>query len=78
MSVEKEIAILFAGAYGYLDDYAVDSVKEYETQMLEFMESKHDDILSEIKEKGDISDELEGKMKKALDDFKGVFQPSAV
>ena len=77
MSVEKEIAILFAGAYGYLDDYAVDSVSEYETQMIEFMESKHADVLSEIKEKGDISDELEGKMKKALDDFKGVFQPSA-
>ena len=76
MSVEKEIAILFAGAYGYLDDYTVDSVSEYETQMIEFMESKHADILSEIKEKGDISDELEGKMKKALDDFKGVFQPS--
>jgi F-type H+-transporting ATPase subunit alpha len=77
MSVEKEIAILFAGAYGYLDEYPVESVSEYETQMLEFMESKHAGVLSEIKEKGDISDELEGKMKKALDDFKGVFQPSA-
>ncbi len=77
MSVEKEIVILFAGAHGYLDAYTVDSVSEYETQMLEFMESKHADILSEIKEKGAISDELEEKMKKALDEFKGVFQPSA-
>jgi F-type H+-transporting ATPase subunit alpha len=77
MSVEKEVAILFAGAQGYLDDCAVESISEYEAQMLEFMESKHSDILSEIKEKGDISDELEERMKKALDDFKGVFQPSA-
>jgi F-type H+-transporting ATPase subunit alpha len=77
MSVEKEIAILFAGAYGYLDDHPVESVSEYETQMIEYMESKHTDVLSEIKEKGDISDELEEKMKKALDEFKDVFQPSA-
>jgi F-type H+-transporting ATPase subunit alpha len=76
MSAEKEVAILFAGAFGYLDDCPLESVSEYETQMLEFMESKHADILSEIKEKGDISDELDERMKKALDDFKGVFQPS--
>jgi hypothetical protein len=31
--------------------------------------------LKEIKDKGIISDELEGKMKKALDQFKGMFQP---
>jgi F-type H+/Na+-transporting ATPase subunit alpha len=40
------------------------------------MDGKHADILSEIKEKGKISDELEAKIKKALDEFKTVFQPT--
>ena len=44
--------------------------------MLEYMDSKHADILKEIKEKNAISDELEQKMLKALDDFKGIFQPA--
>jgi F-type H+-transporting ATPase subunit alpha len=77
MSAENQVAILFAGANGYLDELPVDTMDEYEKQMLEFMGSKYAELLSEIKEKGDISDELEEKMKKALDEFKGIFQPAA-
>ena len=47
----------------------------FETQMLEFMEKKHGDLLKEIKEKNVISEDLEGKLKKALDEFKTMFQP---
>ncbi|UCF82886.1 MAG: F0F1 ATP synthase subunit alpha [Desulfobacteraceae bacterium] len=74
---EKEVMILFAGTFGYLDEWPVEAVSEYEKQMLEFMESKHSDLLSEIKDKKEISDELEEKMKAALDEFKGIFQPAA-
>jgi F-type H+-transporting ATPase subunit alpha len=77
MPAEKQVMILFAGAFGYLDEVPVESVSEYEKQMLEFAASKHPEILKEIKEKGIISDELEGKMKKALDQFKGMFQPGS-
>ena len=77
MSAEKQVMILFAGTFGYLDEVPVDSVSEYEKQMLEFVATKQPEILKEIKEKGIISDELEGKMKKALDQFKGMFQPAS-
>ena len=76
MAAEKQIAILFAGAYGYLDEWPVESVSVFETQMLEFMEKKHGDLLKEIKEKNVISEDLEGKLKKALDEFKTMFQPA--
>ena len=75
MAAEKMIAILFAGTYGYLDEWPVESVKVFESQMLEFMEKKHGDLLKEIKEKNVISEDLEGKLKKALDEFKTMFQP---
>ena len=77
MSAEKEVSILFAGANGYLDEWPEEAVADYEKQMLEFLESKYSDILGEIKEKGVLSDELQEKMKKALDEFKGMFQPAA-
>jgi len=77
MPAEKQVMILFAGAFGYLDEVPVESVSEYEKQMLEFVGTKHPEVLKEIKEKGIISDELEGKMKKALDQFKGMFQPAS-
>jgi F-type H+-transporting ATPase subunit alpha len=74
---EKEVLSLFAGAYGYLDEWPVEAIAGYEKQMLEFMESKYADLLKEIKAENQISDELEEKLKKALDEFKSLFQPPA-
>jgi F-type H+-transporting ATPase subunit alpha len=77
MPAEKQVMILFAGTFGYLDDVPVESVAEYEKQMLEFAGTKHPEVLKEIKEKGIISDEMEGKIKQVLDQFKGTFQPAS-
>jgi F-type H+-transporting ATPase subunit alpha len=75
MPADKEITILFAGANGYLDEWPVEAVAEYEKQMLEYVESKKPELLNEIKEKNDISDELASQLKQVLDEFKGMFQP---
>ena len=74
MATEREIMILFAGANGYLDQWPAESVSDYEKQMLEFMDGKYPDLLNAIKETNDISDELNEKLKKAFDEFKGLFQ----
>jgi len=76
MSAEREVAILFAAANGYLDEWPESAVSDYEAQMLEFLDSKYPEILSDIKEKEDISDETGENLKKALDEFKGMFQPA--
>jgi F-type H+-transporting ATPase subunit alpha len=49
-------------------------VGEFEAQMLAFVERKYPEILSELNEKKIISDTLDEKMKKALEEFAGVFQ----
>jgi F-type H+/Na+-transporting ATPase subunit alpha len=77
MPAEKEVAILFAGAQGYLDEWPEDAVSVYEKQMLEFMENRHADILKAIKDEKDISDATNKKLKAALDEFKGIFHPAA-
>ena len=74
MPVEKEIMIFYAGARGFLDEYPVESIKEYESQMLDFMEGKHKDLLVEIREKREISDGLDKKLSQALNNFKEEFQ----
>jgi F-type H+-transporting ATPase subunit alpha len=77
VSPEKEVAILFAGANGYLDEWPEDSMLDYENQMLEFLDSKHAGVLNAIKNEGDISDDTDKNLKAALDEFKGIFQPAA-
>ena len=74
---EKEVAILFAGANGYLDEIPEKSVAEYESQMLSFMESKHAGVLKAIKDEKDISPDTDKKLKAALDEFKGSYRPAA-
>jgi len=76
MSAEKEVVILYAGTAGYLDNLPVEAVPEYEAQMLEYFEGKYPEIFKEIKEKNAISDDLDSKLKNALDEFKGIFQPA--
>jgi F0F1-type ATP synthase alpha subunit len=50
---------------------------DYETQMLEFLDSKHAGVLNAIKTEEDISDDTDKNLKAALDEFKGIFQPVA-
>ncbi|MBW1666764.1 MAG: F0F1 ATP synthase subunit alpha [Deltaproteobacteria bacterium] len=75
MPAAKQVMILFAGAQGYLDEWPVESIGDYEKQMLDFMESRHRELLDEIEEKKDIDDEMEEKLKKVLDEFKTLFHP---
>jgi F-type H+-transporting ATPase subunit alpha len=73
MPMEKMISILFAGTRGFLDDLPIDVLKDFEPQMVSFMESKYQDVLSEIKDKKEISADLEERMKKAVGEFKTQF-----
>jgi F-type H+-transporting ATPase subunit alpha len=75
MRVERQIMVIFAGTNGFVDQYDVRALGEYEKQMLSFIESSHPSILQELKDKKVISPELEGTMTKALEDFKNIFTP---
>ncbi|MBN1663257.1 MAG: F0F1 ATP synthase subunit alpha [Deltaproteobacteria bacterium] len=73
MSLSKQVVILYAGTRGFLDKYDVEALKNYEAQLLQFIESKHPEISSEIDDKKILSPELENKMKEALKEFDTVF-----
>jgi F-type H+-transporting ATPase subunit alpha len=73
MSPEKEVMILFAAANGYLDKWPENRISEYESRMLEEISVKRPELLKEIREKGQISDDLEKRLKSFLDDFEAEF-----
>jgi F-type H+-transporting ATPase subunit alpha len=76
MSLSQQVAILFAGTRGYLDKYPVESLKNYEPQLLSFLTTKYPEIGREIDEKKIISAELEQKLKAAIGEFDTVFTAS--
>ncbi|MCB2197450.1 MAG: F0F1 ATP synthase subunit alpha [Bacteroidetes bacterium] len=56
VSVEKQIAIIYCGTKGLLEDVPVDKVKEFEKDFLDMMETQHEKVLHELKS-GNLSDE---------------------
>ena len=69
ISVEKQVVVLYAGINDYFEKVPVMQVKECEEKLYKFFEAKYSDILKEIKEKKELSPELEERLKSALKDF---------
>ena len=70
--VEKQVAIIFAGGQGYLDDVAVEDVRRFEAGLYEYLE-KEPDVLNSIREKRELNDEVKNKLKNAITQFKQSF-----
>ena len=73
LPVEKQVVAIFAANNGYVDEYAATDVQRYEKELISFMETNYSEVLSTLAKKKAIDDELEGKIKAALDEFKGQF-----
>jgi F-type H+-transporting ATPase subunit alpha len=71
--VEKQIAIIYAGTNGMLDDLPLDQIRTFEQELYRFLENAHPAILTTIKEKKTIDDDLKGKLNSALQEFKARF-----
>ena len=69
LKVEEQVAVIFAGVSGYLDKLPVSKVGEFEKALLLFMRDEHKDLLDEIRAKKELSEEIKGKLKKAIDTF---------
>jgi F-type H+-transporting ATPase subunit alpha len=65
--------IIFAANNGYIDDYPVNVARRYEAEMMAFIENSHPGILAEVRDKKAIDNDLQAKIKGALDEFKGHF-----
>jgi F-type H+-transporting ATPase subunit alpha len=71
--LEKEISILYAIINGFVDDVPVDKVAAWEADFHRFLETNHPGILEGIAGEKAISEDMEGKLRPALDEFKKTF-----
>lgn len=74
MPVERQVVQIYAAINGYLDEYPADAVGKYLKDLEVFMDSKHSDVYQEIIKKKKLDDELEAKVKAALEDMKTSFE----
>ena len=74
LSVERQILVIYAGNRGFLDEFKISQIKEYEEKLYEFFEKEHADILKKIAEKKKIDEDLDGAISSALKEFNIKFK----
>ena len=70
--VQDQVASVWAGTNGYLDDVALKDVSRFEKEMLNYLHSETD-VLETIATTGQLTDETEDKLRKAVEAFRTTF-----
>ncbi|MBI3695631.1 MAG: F0F1 ATP synthase subunit alpha [Acidobacteria bacterium] len=75
LPVEKQIAIIFAGAMGFLDDLEIEQCRDFEAELYRYLDNVRPDLLKKIatQREFDRKDELRNELKAAIADFKQRF-----
>jgi len=72
-SVEDQVISIWAVSNGYLDDLPIDKARDFEAGLLDHMHSRHSDIGDQINDKGSLPEELEDKLRNAVEEFKSSY-----
>ena len=73
MPVEDEVIIIYAATKKYLIDIELEDIHDFEKGLLEYVDTKYPEVPDAIKTDGEIKEETEQKLIKAIEEFKAEF-----
>ena len=73
MPVEKQVAIIWAGNNGHLNDIELDDVKRFEEEFLSYLGTNYASTLDDIRDSGELNDEIVQNLTDAVNEFKKGF-----
>ena len=76
MPVEQQVMSIYAVTGGYLDQYPVEDAKRFESEFLQFMETRHPEVGEHLRTQGTLPEEIEEQLKQALGEFAKTFAPT--
>jgi len=74
LAVEKQVAIIFAGTNGMLDDVEVAACRPFEEFLYRFLDASHPDLLKKMRERKAIDDDVKSVLQKAITEAKERFK----
>ena len=83
MSVEKQVTQIYVATNkdetgtNWIRNVPVEEVTRYMTELMEFLDTRHPDILKKIADKKAFDDEIKGSLNKSLVEFRGIFRAEA-
>ena len=73
LSFENQVSIFYAANQGSLDDVETEKISEFEAGWYDFVSANIPDVMKEIHDKGELSDDIKKKLDEALKTYKGTF-----
>ena len=70
LPVEEEVVVLWVATNGYVDDVAVDDVREFEKEYLDHLRSAQPALLKRIADEKALSDDIIAELQKVTANFK--------
>ncbi|WP_324669219.1 F0F1 ATP synthase subunit alpha [Geochorda subterranea] len=77
MPVEEQVAIIFAGVNGLLDDMPVEQVQPFEQQFLQYLRTQRPQVLEAIRERKELTDETAAALKESILEVKERMRAAA-
>src|SRR5438876_143753 len=74
MPVENQVIIIYAATSGHLDALPVAAIQRYERDLYAFLEAKHAAVLTLLREKKELTDDVRAKIDAALTAFGSLFK----
>jgi F-type H+-transporting ATPase subunit alpha len=73
LGVEKQVIIIYAATNGYLDPVPVERVRDYETELFKFLDTRRAQLLQAVAEKKELNDQIKSDLNQALKEFTDQF-----
>lgn len=67
--VEDQIVVIYAASTGFMDELPVESIKKYETELLEFVHAGHANIIEGLRIQKALTDDIVANLNAALKSF---------
>ncbi|MBS2533638.1 F0F1 ATP synthase subunit alpha [Catenulispora sp. NF23] len=72
--VEDQVAAIWIGTSGSIDDVPVSDVRRFESEFISFLKTSHEEVLATVRETGQLSDDTVSAFKDAVAQFKRGFE----
>src|SRR6266566_784009 len=72
--VEEQVAVMWAMQNGYVDPVPVERVKEFQTKLQDYLQTRKESLLAAIRDKKQLDENIESQLRAALDEFKATWR----
>ncbi|GMA57555.1 hypothetical protein GCM10025858_20580 [Alicyclobacillus sacchari] len=73
LTFDRQVASLWTGVNGYLDDIPVEAVLKFERDWLAFLDREYPQVFAQMQERKSLEDDTVALLKEAIGKFKATF-----